>query len=91
MSDRNQYGGSHLFLAFLVGAAAGAAVAAMVSQEGGRERLRQWGRDVGDRASTLTGSAREALGRASEAAREAYARARKEPAQEASDRSEVAT
>ncbi len=91
MSERNQYGGAHLFLAFLAGATAGAAVAAMVSQEGGREQLRRWGREVGDRASALSGSAREALGRASEAAREAYASARKEPAQGASDQSEAAT
>ncbi len=62
-------------LAFLAGAAAGAAVALLTAPEPGRDvrgRLRDWARDAQDRVEKLPGAVREAAGRASTAARSAF-------------------
>ena len=70
MSDSGRYGAAHLLIAFLAGAAAGAAVALLTAPQSGertRERVQAW-------AADLRGT-REALGRAARAARDAFAEA----------------
>ena len=70
MSDDRSRGAGSLLLAFLAGAAAGAAVALLTSPKSGpqmRDALRSWARD------RRTG---ETIARAARAARDAFSQAR---------------
>ncbi len=81
MSDQNRYGGAHLLLAFVAGAAAGAAVALLTAPKSGREtreQLRGMASQVGEKAGHLPEAIRSAYGRAAEAARDAFHRSLKD-------------
>ncbi len=83
MSDDSRYGGAHLLIAFLAGAAAGAAVAFLTAPRSGREtraKVRAWAQDVGDKATRFPGAMKDAYGRAAGAAKEAFAEALREDA-----------
>ena len=74
MSDSNQYSGAHLLLAFLAGAAGGAVAAALTSPASGREareKMREWPKDLPEKAGVFTRAARAAYDRAADAAKEA--------------------
>ena len=78
MSDNGRYGGAHLLIAFLAGAAAGAAVALLTAPQSGvesREQVRGWAADLGEKASRVPGAVQSAYGRAAEAAKEAFSQA----------------
>jgi gas vesicle protein len=81
MSDTNRYGGAHLLVAFLVGAAAGAAVAYLTAPHSGREtreNLKGWAGDVRGKAVRVPHAVREAYTKASEAAKTAFVEAFRE-------------
>lgn len=76
MSDHEHDSGTHLLIAFLAGAAVGAAVALLTAPRSGREtreKLRGLAEDLGERAKRAPGAAREAYERAADAARRAFA------------------
>jgi gas vesicle protein len=80
MSEHSAYNGLHLMVAFLTGAAAGAAIAWLGSSEEGRqtrERLRDLAKDAGSKAVLLPEALRSAGGRAATAARDAFEEAMK--------------
>lgn len=75
------FSGAAVVLAFLAGAAAGAAVALMTAPKAGRdtrEDVRGWARDtrekIHDRLDGTPDTIRDAYGRAADAARRAYDR-----------------
>jgi len=75
MSENDRYGGAHLLIAFLAGAAAGAAVALLTAPQSGREtraKVRSWTQDLGSKAQKVPGAVHEAYDRAAEAARRAF-------------------
>jgi gas vesicle protein len=72
-SDRN--GGAQVLLAFLAGAAAGAAVAFLTAPRSGREtrdNLRGWAHEAQSKAGRLPRAIREAANHAMRAARETF-------------------
>jgi gas vesicle protein len=80
MSETNRYGGAHLLIAFLAGAAAGAAAAYLTTPRSGREsreQLKGWAGDVREKTARVPHAVREAYARASEAAKQAFAEALK--------------
>jgi gas vesicle protein len=75
MSESNRYSGAHLLVAFVVGAAAGAAVAFFAKSESGQElggRIKEWALDASEKAKRVPGAAKEAWSRSSEAAKQAF-------------------
>lgn len=71
MNDNRGYNGTHLVLAFLAGAAAGAVLGLLTAPKPGRETLetiREWGREMSQKA-------RLATTRAARAARDAFGEA----------------
>ena len=81
MSESNRYGGAHLLIAFLAGAAAGAAVAYLTAPRAGRELredLKGWAGDVREKATRVPHAVREAYSKASEAAKTAFVEALQE-------------
>ena len=67
-----------LFLAFLLGAAAGATVALLTAPQSGREtreRIKDLARDAAGEAKRVPSTLSDAYGRAGRAAREAFLRA----------------
>jgi gas vesicle protein len=83
MSDTNRYGGAHLLIAFLAGAAAGAAVAYLTAPRSGREtreQLKGWAGDVRGKAVRVPHAVREAYVKASEAAKTAFVEALRDAA-----------
>lgn len=75
MSDQNCYGGAHLMLAFLAGAAAGAAVALMTAPKPGKETrdtLKGWAKDAQNKVERVPIALKEAYEKASVAAKEAF-------------------
>jgi gas vesicle protein len=73
MSERGN--GSGLLIAFLAGAAAGAAVALLTAPEAGRDaraRLRSWARDAQGGAEKLSGAVRAAATEGVSAAKAAF-------------------
>ena len=82
MSESNRYGGAHVLLAFLAGAAAGAVVAYLTAPRSGREsreNLREWAGEVRGKAARVPHAVREAYSKASEAAKTAFAEALRDP------------
>lgn len=80
MSENGRYSGAHLLVAFVAGAAAGAAVALLTAPQSGREsreQVRAWTSDLGEKASRATGAVQNAYGRATEAAKDVLSHARK--------------
>ena len=78
MSENNRYGAAHLLVAFVAGAAAGAAVALLTAPQSGREsreQVRAWASDLGEQASRATGAVQSAYGRAAGAAKDAFTQA----------------
>ncbi len=78
MSESNRYGGAHLLIAFLAGAAAGAVAAYLTAPRSGRELrqdLREWAGDVREKATRVPHAVRAAYSRASEAAKTAFVEA----------------
>jgi len=78
VSENSRYGGAHLLVAFVAGAAAGAAVALLTTPKTGREsreQIRTWAADLGEKASRASGAVQSAYGRATEAAKEAFSQA----------------
>lgn len=71
MNERQGYGAASLFLAFLGGAAAGAAVALLTAPKSGRETREQFG-DYVRTGKEKTRQLPEAVRAASSAAREAF-------------------
>jgi gas vesicle protein len=74
----NNYSGAHLIIAFLAGAAAGAAVALLTAPQAGsetRDTVRGWARDAHGRVEKIPMAVREAYGRATTAARDAFVEA----------------
>jgi gas vesicle protein len=81
MSDSNRYGGVHLLIAFVAGAAAGAGVAYLTAPGSGREtrdNLRGWAGDVREKVGNVPHAVRHAYAKASEAAKTAFAEALRE-------------
>jgi len=81
MSESNRYGGAHLLIAFLAGAAAGAVVAYLTAPRSGREtreNLKEWAGDVRGKAVRVPHAVREAYSKASEAAKTAFVEALRE-------------
>jgi gas vesicle protein len=79
VNDNGRYGGAHLLVAFVAGAAAGAAVALLTTPKTGREsreQMRAWAADLGDKASRAAGAVQTAYGRAVEAGKDAFAQAK---------------
>jgi gas vesicle protein len=77
MSSGNDHGyrGSHILIAFLAGAAAGAAVAFLTAPQSGketREKVRDWAQDVKEKAARVPGMVQGAYGRAADAAKRAF-------------------
>lgn len=71
MSENRGYGGTHLVLAFLAGAAAGAVLGLLAAPRPGRETLetiRGWSREMSQKAT-------RAAARAARAARDAFGEA----------------
>ena len=78
MSENSKYGGAHLLIAFVAGAAAGAAVALLTAPKSGREsraQVRAWAGDLGQKASRASGAVHDAYGRAADAAKDAFSQA----------------
>ncbi len=78
MSEANRYSGAHILIAFLAGAAAGAAVAYLTAPRSGRELredLRGWAGDVREKAVRVPHAFRAAYSKASEAAKTAFVEA----------------
>ncbi|MBZ5640909.1 MAG: YtxH domain-containing protein [Acidobacteriia bacterium] len=78
MSDSSRYGGAHLLVAFLAGAAAGAAVAYLTAPGSGREtreQLKGWAGDARAKAVRVPHAFREAYAKAAEAAKAAFVEA----------------
>ena len=85
MKDDNAYTGAHLLIAFLAGAAAGAAVAMLTAPQSGtdtRDTIRGWARDAQGKATRVPGALKEAYAHAAQAAREAFTKALNEEAAE---------
>jgi gas vesicle protein len=75
MSQDNRYNGAQLILAFLGGAAVGAAAALLAAPHTGaetRDQLKQWGKDAQGVAGKVPNALRDAATRAAEAAKEAF-------------------
>lgn len=75
MSEGNRYNGAQLILAFLGGAAMGAAAALLAAPHTGaetRDHLKQWGKDAQGVAGKVPNALRDAATRATEAAKEAF-------------------
>jgi gas vesicle protein len=75
MSEGNRYNGAQLILAFLGGAAVGAAAALLAAPGSGaetRDHLKRWGKDAQDVAGRVPNALRDAATRAAEAAKEAF-------------------
>jgi len=75
MSDNGRYGGAHLLIAFVAGAAAGVAVALLTAPQTGREtraQVRGWAEDLGTKTARIPGAVKTAYGRAAEAAKSAF-------------------
>lgn len=78
MNENGKYGGAHLLIAFVAGAAAGAAVALLTAPKSGREsrdQVRAWAADLGDKATRVPGAVQSAYGRAADAAKDAFTHA----------------
>ena len=78
MSESNRYSGAHILIAFLAGAAAGAAVAYLTAPRSGRELredLKGWAGDVREKAVRVPHAVRAAYSKASEAAKTAFVEA----------------
>ena len=76
MSESKTYCGKHMFMAFLGGAAAGAAVAYLTAPKSGRETREQIGGYIkagADKGRSLPAAAKAAGGAAAEAFRETIA------------------
>jgi gas vesicle protein len=74
----NGYSGSQLLIAFLAGAAAGAAVALLTAPQSGketREKVKRWAHDLEDKAAHLPAELKQAYGRATDAAKGTFAKA----------------
>jgi gas vesicle protein len=85
MSDSHRYGGAHLLIAFLAGAAAGAVAAYLTAPRSGREtreNLKEWAGDVRGKAARVPHAVREAYSKASEAAKSAFVEALRESGSE---------
>jgi gas vesicle protein len=83
MSDSNRYGGAHILIAVLAGAAAGAAVAYLTAPGSGketREQLKGWAGDARAKAGRVPRAFREAYAKATEAAKTAFAEALRDAA-----------
>jgi gas vesicle protein len=83
MSDTNRYGGAHLLIAFLAGAAAGAAVAYLTAPRSGREtreQMKGWADDVRGKAVRVPHAVREAYTKATDAAKTAFVQALRDAA-----------
>jgi len=75
MNEINRGNPAALFLAFLAGALAGAAVALLTAPQSGREtrdRLKGLGRDAAGRATHVPEALNQAYARAARAARQAF-------------------
>ena len=75
MSQDNRYNGAQLILAFLGGAAMGAAAALLAAPHTGaetRDQLKRWGKDAQDVAGKVPNALRDAATRAAEAAKQAF-------------------
>lgn len=73
--ERDGFGGVHILVAFIAGAAAGAVVALLTAPQSGketREKVRDWAEDVKTKASEIPGAVQEAYGRAADAAKRAF-------------------
>lgn len=81
MSENCRYSGAHILIAFVAGAAAGAVVALLTAPQSGREtreKVQAWAVDLKDKACKVPDATREALGRATAAAKSAFAEALRE-------------
>jgi gas vesicle protein len=77
MSDHSHYSGAHLLIAFLAGAAAGAAVALLTAPAPGREAresVRGWAKDAQGRVERVPRAVRSAYTEAARAAKDAFVR-----------------
>ena len=75
MSESNRYGGAHLLLAFLAGAATGAVAALLSAPQPGRDTrdsLRGWARDAQNHASRVPVALSDAYHEAASAAKKAF-------------------
>jgi gas vesicle protein len=75
MREHNCYGGAHLLIAFLAGAAAGAAMALMTAPKAGKETrdtLRVWAKDAQSTIERVPAALKEAYDKATVAAKDAF-------------------
>lgn len=76
MTDHRGFNGMKVFVAFAVGAAAGAAVAYLTAPRSGketREALQAWARDARDKAASIPHALKHAVERGTKAGKEAFA------------------
>lgn len=75
MNEHTQFSGAHLLIAFLAGAATGAAVAILTAPHSGRETreaVRDWAREKQERVERVPHAVHSAYTEAVRAAREAF-------------------
>jgi gas vesicle protein len=75
MTETRNLNGMQLLIAFTTGAVAGATVAYLTAPRSGKETraaLQHWAQDARNRASRLPHAVREAVGRGSQAGKEAF-------------------
>lgn len=78
MSEHSHYSGAHLLIAFLAGAATGAAVALLTAPLPGREAresVRDWAKEAQGRVERVPRAVRSAYTEAARAARDAFVEA----------------
>jgi gas vesicle protein len=88
MRDHNCYGGAHLLIAFLAGAAAGAAVALMTAPKAGsetRDTLKHWAKDAQSTMERVPTALKDAYDKATVAAKEAFTESIERSKQEQAD------
>ena len=76
MNDTRSFSGLQLLIAFTTGAAAGAAIAYLTAPRSGketREALQVWAQDAKHKASRIPQAVREAVGRGTQAGKDAFA------------------
>ena len=76
MTDTRGFGGSHLLIAFVTGAAAGAVMAYLTAPRSGketREALQSWAQEARNKAGRLPHAMGQAVERATNAGKDAFA------------------